>query len=280
MNLGARSTVWAAALLACLAAQGARAGCSRPIEVPMAPLGPTIGFDGTRASGAYPALLREVGGTSGCVFRIQRVPRARLQKMFESGKADLLLPASPSPSRDRDGEFIPLVLVRANLLTLAERGSPVPRSLAELLARPGYKLALVRGFSFGPTYDRAIGTLRAQHRVIEETDPASVARALQQGLAQATIMPASIFFGTLAKDAQLAPLIKRTREEPLEELGWSESGVYLSRHALTDADRRTLRTAFTQAARAGRMWQLSTDTHPPGSLNSSVRPLPPTQPAP
>ncbi|MDR7295514.1 polar amino acid transport system substrate-binding protein [Pelomonas aquatica] len=254
-----------------MAAGATQAGCSRIIEAPMAPVGLSVSFDGERSSGIYPTLLNELGAAIGCEFRIQRMPRARVQKMFESGQADVLVPASASPGRDADGEFVPLVQVRASLITLSP--GKAPRSLAELLALRHYKLAVVRGFTFGTAYDQAIATLRAQRRLVEEPDAAGVARALRQGLAQASVMTANIFIGTLTKDADFAPLIKHVRIEALEELGWSESGLYLSRHSLTDTDRRALRTALTQSARSGRVWQLFNDSYPPGSLAGSIRPL-------
>lgn len=269
MNTAARSGWW---VMGMLVAAAAEAGCSRPLEVPMAPVGLSVRFDGERSSGLYPALLRELGTAAGCEFQIHRVPRARLQKMFESGQADVLIPASSSPSRDGDGEFVPLIQVRASLLTLASE-RPVPRSLAALAALPDYKLAVVRGFTFGAAYDKAIAALRAQRRLIEEPDAGGVARALREGLAQASVMTANVFVGTLVLDADLAPLVKQVRVDALDELGWSESGVYLSRHTLGEADRSVLRLAFTKSARSGRVWQLFNESYPPGSLGGSIRPL-------
>ncbi len=257
-------------MLAMTAAAEAR--CSRSIHAPMAPIGLSVSFEEARPQGIYPTLLREVTASTQCQFNMHRVPRARLQTMFDAGQADILIPASASPSRDGAGEFVPLIQVRASLLTL-DAEMPVPRSLAELLAQPDYKLVVVRGFSFGAAYDNAIATLR--QRLLEEPDAAGVARALRQGLAQATVMTASILVGTLVVEADLNPLLKRLRVEPLDELGWSVSGLYLSRHSLGEADRRTLRQAFGQAARSGRVWQLFNELHPPGSLGASIRPLTP-----
>lgn len=271
MKAMVRSGLWAAWVLAAAGTQAA--GCTRPIEVPMAPVGLSVSFDGERHGGVYPSLLRELGPATDCQFQIQRVPRARLQKMFENGQADLLLPASASPGREVDGEFVPLVQVRASLLTL-NRDRPAPRSLAELIAQPDYRLAVVRGYSFGPAYDGAVATLRAQKRLVEESDTPGVARALRQGLAQGTVMTANILIGTMVQEPELSPLIRQVRVEPLDELGWSESGVYLSRHSLNEADRRRLRQAFIQTAKSGRVWQLFNDHHPPGSLGGSIRPLP------
>jgi len=249
MNAATRSVWWAWSLLAATTAQ---AGCSRPIAVPMAPVGMSVSFDGDRSSGLYPSLLREIGASIGCDFQMHRVPRARLQKLFEAGQADLLVPASASPARDTHGEFVPLLQVRASLLTLSQ-GKPAPSSLAALVAQRDYKIAVVRGFSFGPAYEQAMAALRAQNRLVQEADPAGVARALRLGLAHGTVMTANIFIGTLALEPDLTPLMPQVRSEPLEELGWSESGVYLSRHTLGEADRRLLRTALTQAVRSGRV---------------------------
>ena len=268
MNAKARAGWW---VLGVMAAGATQAGCSRTIEAPMAPVGLSVSFDGERSSGIYPTLLNELGAAIGCEFRIHRMPRARVQKMFESGQADVLVPASASPARDANGEFVPLVQVRASLITLS--ADKVPRSLAELLALRHYKLAVVRGFTFGPAYDKAIAALRAQRRLIEEPDAGGVARALRAGLAQASIMTATILVGTLIIEPELAPLLKQVQVESLEDLGWGESGVYLSRHTLSEADRRTLRQAFAQAARTGRLWQLFNEHHPPGSLGASIRSL-------
>jgi polar amino acid transport system substrate-binding protein len=273
MNARSRSRWWTVACLLATAAR-AEAGCSRPINVPMAPIGLSVSFDDAKAQGIYPTMLREVGTSAHCQFDIHKVPRARLQTLFDAGQADMLIPASATPTRDAAAEFVPLIQVRASLLTL-EGDAPVPRSLAELLALPDYKLVVVRGFSFGPAYDSAIATLRQRQRLVEEADPSGVARALRQGLAQATVMTASILVGTLAIEPELSPLLKRLRVEPLEELGWHASGLYLSRRSLSEADRRALRQAFGQVARNGRIWQLFNELHPPGSLGVSIRPLTP-----
>lgn len=269
MSALGRSGVW---MLGLLAAAAAQAACTRVIDVPMASIGFSVRFEQGRAQGIYPTLLRELAAGTQCQLAMPQVPRARQQSMFDAGQADVLIPASATPARDANAEFVPLIQVRASLLTL-DGEAAVPRSLAELLALPDYKLVVVRGFSFGAAYDAAIATLRQRQRLVEEADAAGVARALRLGLAPATVMTASILVGTLAMEPDLSPLLKRLRVEPLEELGWQASGLYLSRR-LGEPDRRLLRQAFGQAARTGRVWQLFNEHHPPGSLGSSIRPLP------
>ncbi|MFG6415354.1 substrate-binding periplasmic protein [Roseateles sp. DC23W] len=271
MNARTRSGWW---LMGWLVAASAQAACTRAVNVPLAPIGRSVSFDGGKAQGIYPTLLREVSAASQCQMDLRKVPRARLQTMFDAGQADILIPASATPARDATAEFVPLIQVRVSLLTL-DGDAPVPRSLAEMLAQPDYKLAVVRGFSFGAAYDEAIAALRQRNRLIEEPDPSGVTRALRQGLAHGTVMAASILVGTLVNEPELTPLLKRLRVEPLDEMAWSASGLYLSRRSLDEAERRTLRTAFVHVARSGRVWQLFNDHHPPGSLGVSIRPLPP-----
>ncbi len=269
MKSGMQSGVSVASLLVSAAAQ---AGCSRPIEVPMAPVGFSVAFDGERATGMYPTLLRELNAATGCQFNIRRVPRARLQKMFELGEADLMAPAARSPDREGLGEFVGLVQFRPAVLAIS-RERPLPHSLAELIARRTDKVAVVRGYTYGPAYDQAMATLRAQHRLLEQADAFGVARALRAGLAQVSVMTPNAFIGTLHQEAELAPLISQLRVVPLAELGWADSGVYLS-HRLPDADRRVLADGLRQLTRSGRVWQLFNDSYPPGSLKDSIRPLP------
>lgn len=273
MKSGLRSGVgFGFGLTGLLVGAVAHAGCSRPIEVPMAPVGFSIAFDGERATGMYPALLQDLTNATGCQFKIRRVPRARLQTMFELGQADLMAPAARSPDREALGEFVGLVQFRPAVIAVS-RERTLPHSLAELVARRTDKVAVVRGYTYGPAYDQAMATLRAQHRLLEQADAFGVARALRVGLAHFAVMTPNSFIATLHQEASLSPLIQQLRVVPLAELGWADSGVYLS-HRLPEADRRQLADAFRQLARSGRVWQLFNDCYPPGSLKDSLRPLP------
>jgi polar amino acid transport system substrate-binding protein len=250
------------------------AACSRVIDVPLAPVGLSVAFDGMRAVGVYPDLLKELAASGGCRFNAYPVPRARLQKMFEGGQADLLLPATAVSTREAFGDFVPLLQVRPALMSIG-RDAALPRSLAELLATPGLRLVVVRGFSFGEAYDGLLAQLRAQQRVVEETDAAGVAKALRMGLGEVSVMAPSIMIGALVQSPSTAAWLKELRLGFVEELGWNEIGVYLSRQSLAEADRQQLRQAFAHAGRTRRAYQLFIERHPPGSLGDSVRPLPP-----
>ena len=96
----------------------AGAQCSRDIQVPVSAIGASVVINGASIGGIYPDLLRSMGAKLGCNFVFTAVPRARLEAMFEAGKADMLIPASSTPRRDQHGLFIPLMGNRPLLISL------------------------------------------------------------------------------------------------------------------------------------------------------------------
>lgn len=253
---------------AAFAALPVRADCSRVLQVPVAPIGMSVIVGAEGVSGVYPDALRAVPG---CSFVFTAVPRARLEALFESGRADVLMPASRTARRDDIGFFVPLVYSRATLISLnAERAAL--RSLQELRERRELRVALVRGFDYGAAYQDLLKDLRLQGRLALEVDAVSVARMLNAGLADLTIMAPSIFIGALHADARVKPMLERLRYEPVEELPWSDSGIYISKRAVSEADRDLLREALDRAARSGAIWRAFQRYYPPGSLTDSIRP--------
>lgn len=258
---------WAsAALMLPAAAQG----CSRPVPVAVASLGLSVTVGDEGIGGVYPDILR---GLSGCSFEFTVVPRARQQVMFETGRSALLVPASRTPQRDEWGHFVPLIQARATLVSLAGEVPRAPlRSLQELRERRELRVSVVRGFDYGEPYQALLRELREQGRVSYEANPASVARALATGLADLTIMAPSILIGSMHTDPRVRPLLERVRSEPVDELPWSDSGVYISRSAVGEADRLALTAALERAARSGAVWKAFQRYYPPGSLTDSIRP--------
>ena len=259
--------------LASVVAEAAHAACSRPMQVPLAPVGlsvllPPLG----QPTGVYPELLRQVGEADGCAFAMSTVPRARQELMFEKGQSDLLVPASRTPRRDEFGDFVPLIQARAMLISLqSER--VLPASLKALSAAAELRVVLVRGFDYGDAYQGLLKELTRQGRLRLEADPVSVARVLDAGGADLTLMAPSILVSALHADERVSHLLGRLRLGSVEELNWNDSGIYLSRATLSDPDRRHLREALERAARGGIVWKLFRQFYPAGSMDGSLRPL-------
>lgn len=261
----------AALLLAMAACAAARAGCSRPITAPVAPIGVSVTTGGGEVGGIYPELLRSLGARGGCELLFSAVPRARQELMFENGQADLLIPATRTPARDRLGLFIPMIGHRATLISLAGPRAPVA-SAAELLERRELRVAVVRGFDFGPAYGAMLKELEHQGRLFTEVDVTAVARLLQAGATDLTIMGPTTLAGTIAREPRLNGMLERLRIEPIAELPWGVSGAYLSRTALSEADRRVLRELLERAARGGAVLEGFQRHHRADLLKDSVRP--------
>lgn len=254
---------------ALLASSLSLAQCSRAMRVPVAPTGLSVTINEASIGGVYPELLRSLGGS--CRFEFSVVPRARMEALFESGQSDLLIPASRSSRRDELGVFVPLVQARATFISLnAER--PPLRSLQELLAQRDLRVALVRGFDYGAAYQSMIQELRQQGRLSLEVDALSVARMLEAGMADLTVMAPSILTGTLVTEQRVRHLLGRLRIEPVEDFPWTDSGVYLSKRALNETDRAGLVALFERAGKSGVTWRSFQQHYPASSLEGSIRP--------
>jgi polar amino acid transport system substrate-binding protein len=252
-----------------LACSLATAQCSRAIKVPLAPIGLSVTTNEGNIGGVYPELLRSLGAS--CSFDYQVVPRARMEALFESGQVDLLIPASRSPRRDEFGVFVPLIQARATLISLNSERPPL-RSVQDLLAQRDLRVALVRGFDYGSVYQSMIQELRQQGRLALEVDALSVARMLDAGMADVTVMAPSILTGTLVTESRVRHLLGRLRIEPVEDFPWTDSGVYLSKRALNEADRAALTALFERAGRSGVTWRSFQQHYPASSLDGSIRP--------
>jgi polar amino acid transport system substrate-binding protein len=258
-------------LLLCLSGNSI-AGCTRVINVPVAATGlsVTTGEDGV--SGVYPELLRSMSEKNGCSFNFSVVPRARLELMFENGTADLMFPAKKTAQRDQYGIFVPLIINRAKLMSIDSKW-PELRSAQDLIDRKSLRLVVVRGYDYGPGYMALINELNKQKRLIFEADPTSVARILKAGGADLTIMTPYILVGAMSGDARIEELIPKLRYESIDELPWGDSGMYLSKAALNEADKSTLTVLLEQAAKSGQVWKSFQHYYPDNMLKESMRPL-------
>lgn len=248
----------------------ARAACSRPIVAPAAPIGLSVVVRGDQVSGIFPDFLNAVAARAGCAIVWPVVPRARIEAMFENGSADMLIAAIRSEQRDRSGLFVPLLETRPTLVSLAG-ARPAIASMEQLLARRELRVALVRGFDYGDAYRGLSAKLAAQGRLYLEPDPLSVARLLHGGMADVTIMPPTAVLGAIRGDPRVEGMAARLRSEPLKELPWLSSGIYLSARSLGAGDRRALEKALIAARKSGALMQAYRRHYPSAMLAESTR---------
>lgn len=250
----------------------AAAGCSRPINVPAAPSGQTVTNAGAQVGGMIPEVMNQLGSRIGCTFVWSPVARARLESMFQMGAADVLVAANEVAERDRAGIFVPVVDTRATLLSVHSERAPV-RSMQELLARPELRVALVRGYDYGPHYQAMIAALGAQGRLTMQAHPSIVTRMLAEGIVDVTIMTSLAFVSGLQGDPRTEAIADKVRSEPLDDMPWMRSGIYLSRKSLNPADRVLLEQALTESVKNGTWWEAHKRYYSPQVLNDNLRPL-------
>jgi len=210
--------------------QSAQAACSRPITVPASSLGKMVivNNETDEVSGIYPDLLRERGLKAGCTFVFPIAPRARAELMVSSGESDLLVGSVKVPERDAwAGDYVAIhgsEWMLASLLT-----TPAPKSVEELLARPGLRFNAVRGYNYGPEYLVMLEKLKKMGKLEYMKDPESIVRKMQMRRADYTLMPASTFAGALYAMDLKEKLGSQVRYTQLEGLPTTVNGVYLSK---------------------------------------------------
>lgn len=248
-----------------------RAGCSRAIQVPFAAVGLTIHVKDEKISGIYADAMQEIK-KDGCQLNLTNVPRARLETMFEAGTADLLFPSNKTSHRDELGVFIPLIKNRAALISLTANQLNI-KSSQELLAHKDIRVVLVRGYDYGPAYQDLTVELTRQGRVFLDADVASVARMLKNSDKYVTIMAPNTFLGAIHGDPRTQDLLGKLSFTPIDELPWSDTGIYISKKSLNEADRILLQTALHRYAKTGAIMKEFQRYFPAYALKESLRPI-------
>jgi polar amino acid transport system substrate-binding protein len=248
--------------------------CEREIQAPVSPTGLSITVQDDKIGGIYKDLLDSVASKSNCTFAMSAVPRARLERLFEAGKADLMLAVTRSPERDRIGSFIPLLRTRAMAMGFggADR-KPMTRS-TDLVRQSSIRLVIVRGFNLGPAYLSLVEAMQKEGRLIQETDPQAVARWLRANPNDVTLMAPITLYGALVEDERLKDLVDSLYIDDLDDIPWVDTGVYLSRTAIPAKTLKFLQTAIQKETRNDYLHKRFTATFPAHILKGSVMPIP------
>jgi polar amino acid transport system substrate-binding protein len=274
LNTFARTLRWVSMAWVCSAALSvAWAGCARPVEVPLSSTGHSVIADGERIGGIYPDLLQELATKERCQFVMTAVPRARLEKLFETGRADMLVATFRSERRDQFGVFIPMVRSRATLVSLGDTERAPFKTLQDVLDHKETRLVVVRGFDYGPVYQSLIDAMANEKRALLESDPLAVARFMKANPNDVTVMVPTILYGVMQEDPRLVEYVEQLRVEPLENIPWGESGVYLSKKSLEPGLMKTLQGVFQRAARSGAIYKGFASSYPTHILKDSTKPL-------
>lgn len=267
--------------LACLGfsiAGLSQAHCNRAIQVPMSATGQSVVIDGDTVRGIYPDILNAITAKEYCKFVITPVPRARLEKLYESGKADMIVASTRSARRDEFGTFIPMVRSRAMAITLGDAQRTPFKTTQDILDNKNVRLIVVRGYDYGNAYHELIEAMGKENRLLLEVDPNAVARLMRNNPNDVTIMVPTILYGAMQEDPRLNDALDKLRFDPLDNMPWGESGVYLSKAALDPKLLKFLQSAMQRTAQAGTVHKGFAAYYPPQVLKDSIKPLEKTTP--
>ncbi|MFZ6862154.1 hypothetical protein ACO0K7_05930 [Undibacterium sp. Ji67W] len=257
--------------LSIVLAQDVVARCSRPVNVAFSQSGMQVAVRGNLITGVYPEVLKRISINEDCQFNFSVVPRARQELMFKNGQTDLLIPAIRTKRRDENGVFVRLVYSRPALISIHSEW-PKISTMKELLNVNSTRVVIVRGYDYGDEYVEILKELKKQERLIYEADPVSAARTLKSGAAEYALMLPCILFGEIKNDVRVSDLLARLHYDVISEIPWMESGVYVSRRSLSNADRNYLKALFENTANSALVWKYFQNYYAPEVLNLGLRP--------
>lgn len=258
-------------LMSCLCIDSVHARCSRLIQVPVAAYSYTVIVKDNQFSGILPDVLSALEAKSRCKFAYSLVPKNRQEILFETGKSDLLVNAVKTARRDSFGIFFPFVQLRAVVISIEGQLPPL-HNAKDIVARNETKLVIVRAYDYGPAYQAIVDEMSKLARVVIEPDPISVAKLIRANPKYVTIMAPTIFSGIIQSEPVLESLNGKIRFEKMDELQWTDSGVYISKVSLSASDQIYLKAQFEKYANTDNIWKAYLNYYPPEVIKMGIRP--------
>nr|WP_298686542.1 transporter substrate-binding domain-containing protein [uncultured Dongia sp.] len=174
-------------------------GCAKPIRVAVMEFG-SMYHDG---AGVDADIIGELMWRSGCVFDIRLVQRADLWPAIEAGTIDMATSSIATPGREKLARFVTYFGFK-NMLIMPSAEVGTTFSLDALVAKPAWRIGLVRGFRYGNYYDYHLKVLLGENRVVELATQADLFEALRTGTVEAILAPSIHYFFYLTAEERAA----------------------------------------------------------------------------
>jgi polar amino acid transport system substrate-binding protein len=225
--------------LALLISRAADAGtCSRPIHIAVNPQGPALTVNAQKqVSGILSDFFTAIENSTQCQFVWDFVPRARAIHYLKNGLTDIVF-AIQTEERNQYAEFIPLIEFYPSVIILKE--AMKSDDAEKILEQDNLRFGLVRGYDFGSAYSEFTQRLRSAKRLEELVEVEDIAKKMQAGQIQATIMSATVF----VQAAEDILLDNKIQAIPLRHFPKAKVGIYLAHQSLKGSDKQTLREAI------------------------------------
>jgi len=191
-------------------------------------------------SGVDKDLVDELEKRLSCRFVRRTDSRVRIWTGIANGTLDLTVSGIPSPEREKAAHFIPY-LWGHNYVLLQMDAKPEVQSLDSFLTESNYKVAVIRSFRHGATYDAWLDKLRARGRVYETADFSSLLRLFKLRRVDAVLgLPTS--WGPLLRHEDMTGQYRIMDWAPQDNI---EAGLVVSRKRVSEG----LAAQFTRAIR-------------------------------
>ncbi len=186
-----------------------------------------------RADGRWQGIdtdvIEELARRTGCRLTLVLESRVRIWTMLKAGRLDMTVSGLASPERESYAHFIPYFASR-NYVLLSSAVDPQVQSLDEFAADGRYKVAAIKSFQHGQTYDAWLARMRAQGRVYDAVDFTALMRLVKIGRVHAII----------ALETSWRPLRAETSAAGLRVMDWAPqdrliAGLVLSKQRVAPA---------------------------------------------
>lgn len=125
-------------------------------------------------------VVDELTKRTGCTFKTQVLPRARIWRDLKGGNLDMTVAAVQNPERDSYAWFVPYLAAKNYALLRTTTASAV-RSAGDFLNQNELQFGVVRGFKHEETLDIWLERMRKSQRVQESTEVELLFRKLKMG---------------------------------------------------------------------------------------------------
>jgi polar amino acid transport system substrate-binding protein len=236
--------LWLACVFA-LCFSPAHAVCERTYVVGLAESGRFVHLDNLQIKGTLLALLSEVSRRTGCEFKLEIMPRARLWAAWDAGGLDIIGMVVTTPERDNKGAFAVLCHRRKSLTTAAGAGPP-GQSLESWLDSPARP---VLGYIRSGFYGEAVQKLLHQPRYQRQLDPSPDDSTLVRKLFARHVTGILLDRSTFEERASTLGLDKASMSQhDIEEAPSAPFGLYISLANVSASDRQRLMTVIASLA--------------------------------
>jgi polar amino acid transport system substrate-binding protein len=188
-------------------------------------------------------IVDEVTRRMGCTVVPSVDSRVRIWAGLSGGTIDMSVSAIPLPEREKFARFVPYMAGR-NYVFLHQDLAPNVHSMEEFLRHPEYKIAVVKAYRYGKSYEAWLARLRSEGRVFETPDYVSMLRLLKLGRVHAAMATPTSWFPMMRQE-RLAGSFSIMDWAPADSI---VSGLVLSRQHVDAATA----ARFSQTIRAMR----------------------------